>query len=77
VGENVDDRIGKTNNARKELFARGLRERRLSVQEIESALPEGSLTAAERWLLYYCLRAAEVQIVDERTGQADPGFPAG
>jgi hypothetical protein len=70
----VENRIGKSYVARKTLFAKGLREGRLSVQEIETALPSGTLTAAERWLLYYSLRAAQVEIVDEVTGQVDPGF---
>jgi hypothetical protein len=48
----------------------------LTVQEIEEALPAGTLTAAERWLLYYSLRAAQVEIVDEVTGQVDHGFMA-
>lgn len=60
--------------ARKRLFAKGLREGRLTIQEIEQALPEGSLSAAERWLLYFSLRAAEVDIVDEATGQVDHGL---
>lgn len=66
-----DVRIGKSYIARKELFAKGLREGRLTVQEIEEALPPGSLTAAERWLLYYSLKAAEVEIFDEVTGRVD------
>lgn len=66
--------IGKSYLARKQLFAKGIREGRLTVQEIERALPPGSLTAAERWLLYYSLRAAQVEIVDEATGQVDRGF---
>jgi hypothetical protein len=70
----VENRIGKSYMARKALFAKGLREGRLTVQEIESALPAGTLTAAERWLLYYSLRAAQVEIVDEVTGQVDHGF---
>jgi hypothetical protein len=70
----VENRIGKSYVARKTLFAKGLREGRLSVQEIEEALPAGTLTAAERWLLYYSLRAAQVEIVDEVTGEVDPGF---
>jgi hypothetical protein len=70
----VENRIGKSYLARKALFAKGLREGRLTVQEIEQALPPGTLTAAERWLLYYSLRAAQVEIVDEVTGQVDPGF---
>ena len=43
-------------------------------KEIEKALPAGTLTAAERWLLYYSLRAAQVEIIDEVTGQVDHGF---
>jgi hypothetical protein len=72
--EPVENRTGKSYLARKALFAKGLREGRLSVQEIEEALPPGTLTAAERWLLYYSLRAARVAIIDEVTGQVDPGF---
>lgn len=67
-------RVGESYMARKELFAKGIRDGRLTVQEIERALPAGTLTAAERWLLYYSLRASEVEIVDEVTGQVDPGI---
>jgi hypothetical protein len=47
------------------------------VAEIDRALPPGSLTDAERWLLFYSLRASGVEIVDER-GQAAgaPDLPA-
>jgi len=70
----VDPKIGQSYMARKRLFAKGLRDGRLTVQEIELALPPGALTAAERWLLYYSLRAAQVEIIDEVTGQVDPGI---
>ena len=70
----MENRIGKSYTARKALFAKGLREGRLTVQEIEAALPPGTLTAAERWLLYYSLRAAQVELVDEVTGEVDHGF---
>jgi len=70
----LENRIGRSYTARKELFAKGLRDGRLTVQEIEAALPPGTLTAAERWLLYYSLRAAKVEIVDEVTGEVDHGF---
>ncbi len=70
----MQNRIGKSYTARKALFAKGLRDGRLTVQEIEQALPPGTLTAAERWLLYYSLRAAQVEIIDEVTGQVDHGF---
>jgi hypothetical protein len=70
----VENRIGKSYVARKALFAKGLKDGRLTVQEIEEALPAGTLTAAERWLLYYSLRAAQVEIIDKVTGQVDHGF---
>lgn len=69
----LDQKIGQSYVARKELFAKGLREGRLTIQEIERALPPGTLTAAERWLLYYSLRAAQVEIVDQETGEVDHG----
>lgn len=69
----MDTKIGQSYVARKRLFAKGLRDGRLTVQEIERALPPGALTAAERWLLYYSLRAAQVEIVDQVTGEVDPG----
>lgn len=69
----MDSKIGQSYVARKRLFAKGLRDGRLTVQEIERALPAGTLTAAERWLLYYSLRAAQVEIVDQETGEVDHG----
>ncbi len=50
--------------ARKELFQRGIQRGSLSVREIEEALPPGSLSDAERWLLYYSLLASGVAILD-------------
>ena len=44
------------------------------MQEIEAALPKGAVTAAEKWLLYYSLRAAQVEIIDERGEAVDPGL---
>ncbi len=52
--------------ARKELFQRGIRQGSLTVQEIERALPPGSLSEAERWLVYYSLHASGVAILDAR-----------
>jgi hypothetical protein len=69
-------KIGRSHKARKALFTRGIRRGFLTVEEIDEALPPGSLTDAERWLLYYSLRAAEVEIVDEVTGQVDHGLHA-
>ncbi len=46
------------------------------VPEQERALPAGSLTDAERWLLYYSLRASGVEIRDEQGGEVqEPEFP--
>jgi hypothetical protein len=69
----VEHKIGQSYVARKRLFAKGLRDGRLTIQEIERELPPGTLTAAERWLLYYSLRAAQVEIVDQETGEVDHG----
>ncbi|TMB32565.1 MAG: hypothetical protein E6J62_01160 [Deltaproteobacteria bacterium] len=57
-------KIGRSHKARKALFARGIRRGFLSVEEIDEALPPGSLTDAERWLLYYSLKASRVEIRD-------------
>ena len=66
--------VGHSYDARKQLFAKGLKEGRLTATEIEAAVPEGALTAAERWLLYYSLRASGVEIIDDRT--PTPAEPA-
>ncbi len=64
-----------SHRARKELFQRGIQQGSLTVQEIERALPDGSLSDAERWLLYYSLRASGVVIRDEETGDLrDPSL---
>ncbi len=55
---------GRSHKARKALFTRGLRRGFLTVEEIDEALPPGSLTDAERWLLYYSLHAARVEVRD-------------
>src|ERR1700687_3088440 len=68
------DQIGNAYLARKALFSKGIREGRLGVQEIERMLTPDSLSAPERWLLYYSLRAAEVELVDEETGELDSRF---
>ena len=57
-------KIGLEHKARKALFTRGIRRGFLSVEEIDQALPPGSLTDAERWLLYYSLKASRVEIRD-------------
>ena len=70
--------MGSAHHARKELFTRALREGSLSLQEVERALPPGTLSDAERWLLYASLRAAGITLVDEASGVADHGVqPSG
>ena len=58
-----------SHHARRELFQRGIQRGELTVQGIERALPVGSLSDAERWLLYYSLQAAGVRI--HREGPSD------
>ncbi len=57
-------KIGDSHRARKALFTRGIQRGYLSLDEIDEALPNGSLTDAERWLLFYSLRASRVEIRD-------------
>lgn len=58
-------RIGGGHTIRKSLFVRGIRQGFLNVEEVEDTLPPGLLTPAERWLLYYSLRAADVELRDQ------------
>jgi Sigma-70 factor, region 1.1 len=62
-------RSSRSHRARKDLFQRGIQQGTLTIQEIERALPAGSLTDAERWLLYYSLHASGVEIRDENGTQ--------
>jgi hypothetical protein len=71
----MNPRVGESYLARKALFAKGLREGRLSWQEIERALPKDSLSGAERWLLYYSLRSAQVDLFDEQAELQAPASP--
>ena len=68
-------KIGRSHKARKALFTRGIRRGFLTVQEIDEALPPDSLTDAERWLLYYSLHAARVQVVDSAGQRFEPQGP--
>lgn len=65
MDEPLRQRTGETHEARKAIFRKGVQEGRLTVKEIEEAIPPGGLTASERWLLYYSLRAADIEIVGE------------
>jgi hypothetical protein len=55
-------RISKAHLARKALFRKGIQRGWLTLDEIDLALPAGALSPNERWLFYYSLRAAEVEI---------------
>jgi hypothetical protein len=66
----VDAKIGKSHRARKELFQLGLRQGYLTSEQIEASIPEGSMTPAERWLLYYSLLAAQIEIRDGHAAEA-------
>lgn len=76
-------KVGREHKARKALFTRGIRRGMLTLDEIDEALPAGSLSDAERWLLFYSLHAARVEIQDSdgrRVGleelRASEGEPA-
>lgn len=69
-----------SHEARKALFQVGIRRGWLELAEIDRALPSGSLSPPERWLLFYSLRAAGVEIrdgvgaaVEEPPDPAQPG----
>jgi len=67
-------RNSSSHEARKALFQLGIRRGHLTLSEIDRALPAGTLSPAERWLLFYSMRAAGVEIRDER-GAAVQGIP--
>jgi hypothetical protein len=64
-------KIGREHKARKALFTRGIRRGFLTLGEIDQALPPGSLSDAERWLLYYSLHAARVEVRDQEGHSLD------
>ena len=67
-----------SHEARKALFQHGIRRGTLTLDEIDRALPPGSLSPAERWLLFYSLRAAGVEILDREGAAVDvPREPPG
>jgi hypothetical protein len=67
-----------SHEARKALFQLGIRRGTLTLEEIDRALPPGSLSPAERWLLFYSLRAAGVEIRDREGGSVEgPRDPPG
>lgn len=68
----MDDWIGLAHLERVRLFTKGFRERVLTVEEIEASLPPGSLSAMERWLFYYSLRAAEIDVRGEQPASVQP-----
>ncbi len=66
-----------SHEARKTLFQVGIRRGWLELAEIDRALPPGSLSPPERWLLFYSLRAAGVEIRDPQGASLEsPPEPA-
>jgi hypothetical protein len=67
-----------SHEARKALFQLGIQRGHLSLDEIDRAVPPGSLSPPERWLLFYSLRAAGVEIRDRDGSSVDvPREPPG
>ena len=67
-----------SHEARKALFQVGIRRGTLTLDEIDRALPPGTLSPSERWLLFYSLRAAGVEIRDREGGAVEvPREPPG
>ncbi len=67
-----------SHEARKALFQLGIRRGHLSLDEIDRAVPPGSVSPAERWLLFYSLRASGVEILDRSGASVEvPGEPPG
>ncbi len=62
TGEAGRTKPSKAHRGRKALFKLGLARGWLSIDEIERAIPLDATSAAERWLLYYSLRAAQIEI---------------
>ena len=60
-----------SHEARKALFQVGIRRGWLALAEVDRAMPAGSLSPSERWLLFYSLRAAGVEIRDEQGATLD------
>jgi len=58
-------RPGGGHRIRKDLFIRGIRRGWISVDEVDRVLPPGLLTAAERWLFYFSLFSADVELRDD------------
>jgi sigma-70-like protein len=68
-----------SHEARKALFQLGIRRGHLTLDEIDRALPPGSLSPSERWLLFYSLRASGVDIRDRGGDEVErhpPGDPS-
>ncbi len=65
-------RIGGGHKIRKTIFLQGIKQGFLNVDEVEDLLPAGLMTAAERWLFYFSLRSAEVELRDSHGRSVTP-----
>ena len=71
-------KTGSSHHARIELFRRGLAQGFITVADVDAALPAGTASQGERWLLLYSLRAAGVEIRDrDGSGLELPPAPPG
>lgn len=58
----VDQPNSKLHLARLRLFQRAVRRGYVTMDEIDHALPSGTLSSSERWLLHYSLESLGVEI---------------
>lgn len=66
-------KTSESHSARMRLFQRGIREGRLTIEEVEQTLSSEPFSDEDRWLLYYSLRAAGVEIRPGSDGAAREG----
>jgi hypothetical protein len=68
-------KVGSSHDARKELFRRGLAQGFITLADVDAALPPGTASQGERWLLIYSLRAAGV-VIRDANGAAVEALPS-
>ncbi len=71
---NDSSKMGKSHREKIHLFQAGLRRGFVTSQEVDAVLPEDQANDAERWLLYYSLQAAEIEIRNQKD-TADSSSP--
>jgi hypothetical protein len=66
--------MGKSHRDKIHLFQEGLRRGFVTSQEVDAVFFEDQANDAERWLLYYSLQAAEIEIRNQKS-TADSSSP--